>query len=371
MKKLILLSVISGFAILQACKKEPSSSSRSKVSPDLPETTFRYYTSANADPNKANEKATLGRVLFYERALSVSNNISCASCHKQANGFADNEAFSHGFENKLTTRNSMPIQNLLSGQKSIPDSMRSSFTTEPDILLFWDGRVDNVFGIVSNPIRNHIEMGISDPNTLADKIAQLPYYKDLFMDAYGDEQMSFARINEAITFFICAIKTTNTRFDEYQRTKTGMSAVEERGFELFVNKYNCTNCHNLNHSPFYSKFSFMDIGLADISSDKGLGGRTGIADDMHRFKVPQLRNIALTAPYMHDGRFKTLKDVLNHYSRNINNSPNLDERLKMNGAPMRMNISEDEQDAIVAFLGTLTDYEVTTGSQFSDPFKIK
>ncbi len=358
-KSIISLSLLLAIGIY-SCKKNVDSENMPAASsvPVLPESMAKYYTGNTGNTN-ANAKATLGRVLFYEKRLSLNNAVSCGSCHKQAYAFADNAAFSRGYENRMTARNSLAIENL---NNSFSGNL---FDFRPS--LFWDGRENSIQNLVLRPITNHVEMGIEDPETLPGKLQGLPYYEKLFTDAYGDAQITTKRISECIGYFIGAITADSTKFDQYSKGRVELTALEQEGYSLFISKYNCTRCHNI-FPGGYNGRSFFDIGLDAVAKDKGRGEFEGPSMD-GKFKTPNLRNVALTAPYMHDGRFATLKDVLNHYSRGINNSVNLSEGLRdENEQPLRMNISEHEQDALVAFLSTLTDYNMVTDKKFSDPF---
>lgn len=365
MKKYILLLPLACAAIFYSCKKDQNAPSNGTgtVYLDLPEKTYNYFGNVQLG-DEFNDKATLGRVLFYDQHLSLNNSISCASCHKQANAFSDNVAFSRGYENKLTGRNSMAIENINNNNFFVPGGELSGGT------LFWDGRENNVQSLVTKPISNHVEMGIENVSVLPQKLAALPYYKDLFAKAFGAEEITVDKMTEAMYYFLIAIRADATRFDAYMQGNGQLSALEISGMALFNNTYNCNNCHHVFNGS-YTSLDFMDIGLDMNGKDKGKGAITGLATDMGRFKIPNLRNVALTAPYMHDGRFKTLDEVLDHYSHNIKNDVNLDSKLKVNGEPTRMNISTQDRQAIIAFLNTLTDYKMVTDPKFSNPFKVK
>jgi cytochrome c peroxidase len=294
---------------------------------------------------------TLGRVLFYDRQLSVNNSVSCSSCHKQNLAFADNVAFSTGFENRLTARNSMPIQNL------------GSFFGEA---LFWDGREQMLTSMVLRPVVNHVEMGITDLDALAAKLSNVPYYRDLFLNAYGSETVTREKIADALANFLTQIRSTNTRLDMGQ-----LNALEISGQQLFTSKYDCNSCHQV-ESPhgYIMAGTFANIGLDPVYTDDGLQRVSNSSTDAGKFKIPSLRNVALTAPYMHDGRFNTLEEVIDHYSTGITAHPNLDPRLRQpDGAPVAFNISESEKKAIVAFLNSLTDYTMISDPKLSNPFK--
>lgn len=359
-KSIVLCSLITALGLFYSCKKnyEPSVPAGTAYL-DLPATPYNYYPFFG-DSAKMNKAATLGRVLFYDNHLSVNNSVACASCHKQSLAFSDNVAFSRGFENRLTGRNSMPIQNL-----------REAGFGGSSTLLFWDGRERIASSLIARPITNHVEMGISDMNALAEKLSTLPYYKSLFKDAYGTEIISSENISDAVSKFMLAIMADNTRYDQRRQNKINFSAQELKGEALFNTTYNCQNCHRVESFGYMGESAF-NIGLDIASADKGVGAVTGRVEDMGRFKIPSLRNVALTAPYMHDGRFAKLEDVLEHYSHGIQNSANLDSKLKdENGQALRMNISDDDKKAIIAFLNTLTDHTMITDPKFSNPFKTK
>lgn len=363
-KKLLVVALL---PLLSSCALEEQPVTKD-ISLDLPETPYKYNNSTN------DNIATLGRVLFYDRQLSLNNSVSCSSCHKQSMAFADNVAFSKGFEGKRTLRNSMPIQNLgitfPGGDSIIIDPMPGFFNT----VLFWDGRETQLREMVMKPIVNHIEMGIRDVNDLPQKLASVPYYEDLFTKAYGDPAITADRIADALSQFLFAITSNNTEFDGSLLGVAQLDPVERLGSELFITTYDCNSCHQIqnSHGYLFEGGVFANIGLEMDYQDHGVSAVTGYTADDGKFKIPSLRNVVLTAPYMHDGRFETLDDVLEHYSEGIQDHPNLDIRLRDNtGKPLAMEIPQADRDAIIAFLNTLTDYEMLTDVRFSDPFKTK
>ncbi len=303
----------------------------------------------------------LGRVLFYDTHLSVNNSISCGSCHIQTLAFADNSSFSTGYESRLTKRNSMPIQNL--------GSMGFNFNVQP---LFWDGREDFLQTMVLKPIFNHVEMGMSDENALVDRVRNIPYYSDLFDKAFKSKTVSAELISSALTSFVSRLTSSNTRLDRALAQQDQLTALEQQGQQLFFTKYNCNSCHQVHDPVGYENGGgggFINIGLDLDYADLGRGAVTHDPADAGRFKIPSLRNVTLTAPYMHDGRFATLDAVIDHYSHGIANHPNLDPRLlDANQQAIRMNISSQEKSALIAFLGTLTDYSLISNRDFSNPF---
>ena len=369
MKKTIaILSIVLLLVVAHSCKKTPAVTGGT-VYLDLPAQPYSYFGTVGFFGNvntgglnyiDINQMATLGRVLFYDTHLSVNNAISCGSCHKQALGFADNAAFSTGFQGMTTKRNSI----------GITDVTQSS-------AFFWDGRESNIANLALRPLTNHVEMGIVDSNSMTGKLGALQYYNQLFTNAFGDPQVTTARISASIAVFMQAITSDNTRLDQYnQGNASALTAQEIQGKFLFDTKYPCGSCHNNGGggSGGYGGgggANFLDIGLDANYTDLGHGVISGVATDNGTFKVPDLRNVAITAPYMHDGRYKTLSDVIDHYSHGIYETPNLDFRLKdVSGKAMQMNITDNEKQAIIAFLGTLTDSHTITDPKFSNPFKV-
>ena len=351
--------------------------------PELPEASEVYLDQAALEADYAvgvnNAVPALGRVLFYDKQMSINNSVACASCHKQSLAFADDVPLSRGFENRSTTRNSMPIQNLIGNRSSMPDSLDNNFIGVGGQPLFWDGRETNLELMVMRPVINHVEMGVASLEQLVDKISTVPYYNDLFLKAYGSDEITASKIAHALSLFLQSIRSDNTKFDQSLRFETfqgvRLSGFELLGQRLFIEKYDCNSCHQVQSPHGYLKpeaGTFSNIGLDAAYSDNGLGQVTRQETNNGMFKIPSLRNVALTAPYMHDGRFETLSDVIDHYSDGLANHPNLDHKLRdANGNPLQMNISAAEKDAIIAFLHTLTDHEMISDPKFSDPFKFK
>lgn len=304
--------------------------------------------------------ATLGRVLFYDQILSANNKISCASCHKQVNGFSDPDRFSTGFEGGLTSRNSMGLSNARyydNGQ------------------FFWDQRAATLEEQVLIPIQDEVEMGLT-LNELVSKIQAANYYEPLFSDAFGSTEVSTERISYALSQFIRSMVSYQSRFDAGLAAVNGneeedfpnFSELENLGKDLFFSgRTQCSNCHE---TVVFSGDEARNNGLNAHSEDLGLGAITGNADDNGKFKVNSLRNIELTAPYMHDGRFATLKEVIDFYNDGIQNIANLDDRLRVQGNMVRrMNLNGTEINALVAFMNTLTDESFISDEKFSDPFE--
>ena len=337
------------------------------VSLELPSTPYPYNVGTN------DYLPTLGRVLFYDKQLSINNSVSCSSCHKQNLAFADNVRFSKGFENTFTTRNSMPIQNLGSAS-FFPDSgFNNPGPIEFGTSLFWDGREHNLQSMVLKPIVNHIEMGMTDLEALTERLSVLSYYKDLFVKAYGQPVITSDRIAEALSLFLLSINSGRSKFDHSMQGTEKLGILEKEGLHLFDSTYNCNSCHQVQsvHGYIFAG-TFANIGLDEEYTDTGLAAVTRSPSDVGKFKIPSLRNVSLTGPYMHDGRFATLDEVLEHYSHGVADHPNLDFRLRdNNGQPILREIPVQDKKAIIAFLRTLTDYEMISDEKFSNPFNTK
>lgn len=363
------------FAVICGCSESDLGTPEGEVYLDLEE---KYtYKDTSLEP-RANDVAVLGRVLFYDPQLSLNNTISCASCHKQEAAFSDNRRFSAGYEGKLTSRNSMPLQNLSTVSATLAsfaslEKPTNGFIGQFNTHFFWDGREGNLENLILQPVGNHIEMGITNINDLAKKLSALPYYQPLFESAFGDDRVDSERISKAITSFISTIETTRTGFDLFNSVRIPMSSLQTEGMHLFQTKYDCNSCHRV-ESPIGYQFAgtFSNIGLDPVYNDPGLEDESGLRTDAGKFKIPSLRNISFTAPYMHDGRFETLDDVMEHYSTGIADHPNLDDRLKNNdGSARKMNITKHEKEAIIAFLRTLDDQTILQDPKFSNPFKLR
>lgn len=308
--------------------------------------------------------ATLGRVLFYDKNLSINTNIACASCHKQANAFADPVALSSGFSGGLTGRNSM----------SLIDAKYY-----PNRRFFWDQRAATLEIQTLMPIQDHVEMGMTLTD-LENRLKTLPYYPTLFTKAFGDKNITSDRVSLALSQFVRSIVSYQSKYDQGRQTFPtapapppnalfpNFTAEENRGKELFLLPQNaCAACHG---SETFTAPSEKNNGLDLTTTDRGFGAVTNNTAQDGLFKVTSLRNVELTAPYMHDGRFTTLEQVIEHYSTGVKNHPNLSPQLKLpNGNPRLLNLSPQDKSALVAFLKTLTDRNVTMDVKFSNPFK--
>ncbi|HAA12818.1 MAG TPA: cytochrome-c peroxidase [Cytophagales bacterium] len=301
--------------------------------------------------------ATLGRALFYDTELSQNRTISCASCHQQSAGFSDPARFSVGFEGGLTARNSMGLSNARYYERGH---------------FFWDERAEDLEEQVLMPIQDGIEMGLTLAE-LVDRLEADASYSVLFEHAYGSSDITTARIADALSQFVRSIVSYQAPYDEgraqVQRPNDpfpNYTQEQNLGKSIFFGRGRCDNCHD---TDLFIMERPRNIGLNMVYADQGLGAVTGDADDNGKFKVPSLRNVALTAPYMHDGRFASLAEVVNHYNSGIQPHPNLDNQLEQNGRPRRLNLDQQERRALVAFLETLTDPVLLEDEKFSDPFE--
>jgi cytochrome c peroxidase len=296
--------------------------------------------------------ATLGRVLFYDKKLSANNSISCASCHEQKAAFSDNRKFSVGLNGEETRRNSMTLIN-------------SRFYENGH--FFWDERATTLEEQVLMPIQDHIEMGLT-LTELEIKLSELDYYEILFQKTFGSSDVTSDRIAKALSQFIRSIVSLNSKFDvgfaaaglpadeEQMPDFPNYTAQENLGLDIFYRGRNGATCLYCHGTPQHVNDEAKNNGLNLEYLDNGKGEITGLASDNALFKVPSLRNIALTAPYMHDGRFETLEEVIDHYSENVADHPNLNFRLKDSDDPspnsnvLRLNLTREEKEALIAFL---------------------
>lgn len=308
-------------------------------------------------PQITDEGATLGRVLFYDPQLSLNNAVSCGSCHHQDKAFADGQQFSKGFGGKITPRNSMSIVNV---------GLNNN--------LFWDSRLASLQVMVTHPIQNHIEMGMESMEDIEVKLAKVDYYPALFEKAFGTQEITTERVSNAMTQFLSAMKTGKSKFDQgFENNFTNYTPLELEGKDLFMStKTNCTSCHaGINFAA--PDFPGGPYGQPSVKGTANIGLDLDYADEGKgegKFRIPSLRNIALTGPYMHDGRFETLEEVVEHYNSGVQAHHALDHNLvDENGQPQRLNLSTFEKKALVAFLHTLTDDAFITDERYSNPFQ--
>ncbi|HSH03836.1 MAG TPA: cytochrome c peroxidase [Anaerolineae bacterium] len=352
---LVMVLFLSGEMVWGEERREGGRSYR----PELPEESYEYadielplhlsilYNNIPEDNPITNEGATLGRVLFYDRRLSANNQVACASCHLQAQGFSDPAALSTGFAGGHTRRNSMGLSNNRYFQPNH---------------FFWDTRADSLEELVLLPIEDRIEMG-SELERVIVELEMTGFYDLLFMEAFGTAEITEERIAKALAQFVRSIVSYQSKYDEGVGVGfENFTPLEAYGLQLFEShELRCNICHT---TDTHVLFGARNNGLDMVYEDNGLGEITGHPTDMGRFKPPSLRNVAVTGPYMHDGRFETLEETLTHYQNGIKEHPSLDEFLPVGG----FNFDEGEKNALLAYLGTLTDEALLEDPKYSDPF---
>ena len=402
---LVLFAVTCGWAMISSCTPESNAGPRHPV---LPEVTPEYRAEvaqvfgiefpSHGDAPLYDERAQLGRVLFHDRMLSQNGAVSCSNCHHQSHGFAEPRAVSKGLREELTERNASHLVN--------PGTQ---------FAYFWDGSANDLTTQVTMPVENHVEMGFRNLEDVVLRLNQLDYYPPLFEAAYGDPAASVERMQDALSTFLRSMVSCSSKMDQTtaevmpefwnpwgaltgEFELTGLSDLERQGFQLFHGEAQCSSCHGGPHFNGWG-LDFADIGLdadtegnASTPIDAGGGFFGGWGPTA--MKVPSLRNVALTAPYMHDGRFATLDEVLDHYSHGIEDVPTLDPRLRDWGngnafiggpdliepiifpggsfgndiPPVRLDFTPEERLALKAFLHSLTDYAFVEDDRFSNPF---
>lgn len=276
------------------------------------------------------EKIDLGRVLFYDPLLSKDGTISCASCHSPYNAFAHTDhALSHGIHDSIGTRNAPPLFNL---------AWQSSF--------MWDGAINHLDMQALAPISHRSEMGESLVHVV-EKLQGEKLYRTMFKKAFGDSLITGQRTLKALSQFQLTLVSANSKYDQMRREELIFSQQEEKGYKLF--QIHCQSCHQ---EPLFSTYEFANNGLPvdTFLQDEGKWSITGQPSDSLLFKIPSLRNLKYTHPYMHDGRFRKLREVIEHYTSGIAHSLTLDERLKM-----PIELSPHDRIDLIAFLMTLDD----------------
>lgn len=351
MKRTTKVAIGMGIAFLALSAFTPKKDKKFRTTPFavvIPEFVLDYFEPMPipADNPLTKEGVELGRHLFYDNSLSADRSMSCGACHKQANAFSDPRQFSIGVRGDLGVKQSMSIVNL----------GWSNF-------FFWDGRSKSLEAQANDPITNPIEMASSWEIVLP-RLQSNPDYPKMFYKAFGDANINKENVMKAIAQFERTIVSFDSRFDRYffGGDANALTKQEERGLDLFFNGGGCNHCHS---DVLLTDDFFRNNGL-DIKPDSGIAKVTNLPKDIGKIKVPTLRNIELTAPYMHDGRYKTLEQVVNFYLDSVHiNSPNLDEH--MNLLTNRPNFNTEDRKALVAFLKTFTDSTFLKNPAYKDP----
>lgn len=307
-----------------------------------------------------NEGVLLGRYLFYDPVLSADSTMACASCHHQAAAFSDApRRFSLGSDAKFLTRNTPPLFNLAWYPR-----------------LFWDGKAGLLEAQVFFPIQAHNEMNLKW-RVAAARLQQNPFYVGLFAEAFGRGVIDSIAISKAIAQFERTLISWRSKYDRVIRNTDKFTQEEYEGFDIVndMSKGDCLHCHStdgdaLGVIPSFSNNGLDKVQKAEDYADKGLGSVTGKVSDFGKFKVPTLRNVAITAPYMHDGRFSTLEEVIDFYSEGVKQTVNIDSKMEF-AHQGGVRLTKEDKRKVLAFLRTLTDSAFISDPAFSNPFLAK
>ncbi len=344
MKKLGIIGFVV-FTIVYSCKKDKPVIS---PIPSVPQDNFAFNAPSNFPSSiysfegntVSRAKFVLGRYLFYDPILSLDSSISCATCHAQTHGFSDhNIPFSKGVNGAFGNRNAPPVFNM---------------AWNP--YFFWDGNVKNMDDFSMHPILNPIEMK-EDTTHLFEKLNKNNFYSTLFKKAYNINRITPKYLQLALSQYMAFVVSANSKYDQVKAGKATFTANEQAGYELF--KTNCAQCHK---EPLFTDYSFRNNGLDSIYKDDGRYNVTKIESDRAKFKVPTLRNVEFTYPFMHDGRFASIMDVINHYNSGVKSHPNLDPTINKN-----LSLTTTDKKNLMKFLFTLTDYSMIGDTLISEP----
>ena len=375
--RILLFVFIAGCGFLLACQKPVTERFVIGSSLNLPTQPFNYanpplpdfladsfiarFDNTPTDNPISNWGATLGRVLFYDTDLSLTQTLSCASCHQQAFGFADTARFSIGHTGGKTTRHGMSLINARYYQNG---------------RFFWDERAATLEDQVLQPIQDSIEMGMTIERMI-ERLQAKPYYPILYRYAFGSETINANRTAQALAQFVRSIVSYRAKYDVARADVKSryepfpkFTSQENAGKDLFMNNLtvNCGGCHN---TDLFISDQPRNNGSQLINTDPGIFIHTRNANDLGKFKAPSLKSILLRKYYMHDASLQGIDAVIEHYNIGILPNPNLDDHLVNSGTklPQIMNLSQAEILALKAFLATLTDHALVSDEAFSNPFK--
>lgn len=360
MRLKLIFALFTGIMLIAVgCAKEEPTEVQFDPTPYTLETGDLPMPNLPPDNPLTEAKVQLGRMLFYETKLSLDNSMSCATCHRQEHAFTDTNRFSLGVHGLPGKRQAMSVFNM-------------AWNTNG---FFWDGRAPLLRNQALMPIEDSLEMAETLDNVVA-KLTADGKYRDQFKRAFDDEPISATTISLALEQFMFSIVSVESKYDRYLRGEVELTDNEERGRQLYFAEYNpffpdesgadCAHCHSPKN---FENDEYMNNGLdaeADID-DFGLELTTGLQSDRGKMKVTSLRNIELTAPYMHDGRFETLEEVVEHYNSGIQSSSTLDITLA-NTQQTGLMLTEQDKADLVAFLKTFTDEVMLTKEEYANPF---
>ena len=338
---LLILSIVGISYFLGACEKADNPNNLTLVEQEIPEGfPAPVYRFADNPLNK--EEIELGRQLFYDGRLSLDGNYPCSSCHQQLAAFGTYQHDrSHGYNGSHTLRNAPVLFNLAWQEK-----------------FHWDAQFKSLFEEAAQPITGHIEMAESF-NGVIDKIQKDPAYRDQFKKIFRTQFISPEQILKALAQFTGTLISANSKYDRYKKGQASFTLQEENGYQLYL--AHCKNCHP---EPMFTDYSLRNIGLPvdTFLNDFGRMRITHDPEDSLKFKVPTLRNVYVSANFMHDGRFNTLSQCLKHYRTGVEQSPTLDPTLT-NG----IQLTDAEADNLAHFLRTLTDSTFLQDDRYSKP----
>ena len=354
------LFVLGAVLVLVGCQPDTPSSMIPDVTPYAFEKPFLFPEMLIPPDNPLTmEGVALGRKLFYDKRLSANNTLSCAGCHHQENAFSDPRRFSVGVDGIEGNRQSMSLVNIGYAR-----------------FYFWDGRSATLEDQILEPVPNPIEMHQEWKDAVF-KLQLDEQYPSEFEVAFGSRTIDSVLVSKAIAQFLRTIISSNSKFDRYRRGEVQLTSEEFRGLNLFLteggdpnevqggqNGADCFHCHGIGGLQF-SDYRLHNNGLDSVFTDLGAGGVTGQPKDMGRFKTPTLRNLSFTAPYMHDGRFQTLEEVIEHYNSGGHASSTVDPFMKYTSGGLKL--PEEDKQSLIAFLKTLDDEVVLSDTSFSNP----
>lgn len=300
------------------------------------------------------EGVRLGRHLFYDDRLSGDNTQNCGSCHLQESNFAEPKRFSTGIDGIEGTINAMVLSNM---------AWQDFF--------FWNGRKNSLEEQVKDPVVNPIEMHAEWPNVI-EKLSQDQRYLDMYANAFGDDEITTARTAKALAQFIYTLVSGTSKLDAYIQGNYTFTASEQLGFDIFNNEQgDCFHCHGLATTGYqmgaYGLLQFSNNGIDSVLVEgSGREGYTGLSSDRAKFKIPSLRNVEYSFPYMHDGRFQTLAEVIDFYNTGGFPSATIDPNMKASG--IGRNWSIEQKQGLIDFLKTFSDPTFLTDTAFSNPW---
>ncbi|HPH81329.1 MAG TPA: cytochrome c peroxidase [Flavobacteriales bacterium] len=351
MKRLLILLCVCS-TLFSSCKKdEDEPETPYQTTPYTLETPPGFPAMAiPADNPITVEGVALGRKLFYEKLLSGNNTQSCATCHNQALSFTDNGTrFSTGITGAVGTRNAQPLINL-----------------GYNLHYFWDGRAGTLEDQALGPVKNPIEMHLAWTEAAA-RLNANTSYKAEFKKAFNVDVIDSTHVVKALAQFMRTMISYNSKLDRRLRNEANLSSSELNGYVIYnTEKGDCFHCHSIDAGRLLTDNQFHNNGLDSIFTDLGRGAITGNPNDNGKFLTPTLRNIALTAPYMHDGRFQTLEQVIDHYNTGGKASSTVDPLMKHVGTGL--NLTSQEKADLLAFLRSMTDSTFINDTRFKSPF---